>query len=781
MQDGAVSFGDNRFHLDSTVESVAVSPDGTHLAAAGTSKTVVWELATARVVATTGQSAFAVAFSDDQTLWLAMARLHKWRFHAAPEPTEISKNESPMVVSRDGALVAAAARGDVAILSTADGRVRRVCKGRRQVRSLAFSPDGARLAVASEQRAVIFDVADGREVEVVVPERGSTVHVGFLSQERLLVARDVSKAVSVVPLDGAPASTLALVDYFSDFAVAPDGSRFVVVSDSGIQIFDAASLVEIQRVLQRQPWQAPAFVGAGRVAVGALRAVHFFDVEAGHIEQPPPAQQDGASAIACSPDGAFVATAGGANPAIRLWHPGDGGLVATLHCQHRIDALAVSPDGKTVAAGTWRTLALFDVASGAARTFASALREVAAVAYAPDGRLATASERGRLVLRDVASGAETQVVRELPRFPGETGRPGLAFSGDGRWLALAPAAGGLLVFDAATGAAVLSRRGKAPRAAAVAFSGDATRVGYADGDAAVVLDLPAGTVVRRREAGAVVGLALVPGELLVIAPRGAATLVVDVETGQSRTLETERVACALTSAPDGRILVGYEDGTAALVPLELATPDDGSSPYRVAGARPVVTAMKRPAPASDDEVRRAARGLFVVRRSGPRLSLDVHWPRYRIRQHLFFGVVYALPAALLFSPSALGLVLGVPMACASLYRFYLALACGVNHSRLDLDDAELRVALGPLPWWGNRRLPVRRVDQLYVKELAITYSSRNGHHTEYYYDLRAQLADGSDVKVLSAALEPDQAKALEAALEAHLGIQNRPVDGEYTG
>ena len=63
-----------------------------------------------------------------------------------------------------------------------------------------------------------------------------------------------------------------------------------------------------------------------------------------------------AFALAFTPDGAFLATAGGA---IKLWHMPDGGLMKTLSGhKSAVLSLAISPDGKLLASGSNNRVAL---------------------------------------------------------------------------------------------------------------------------------------------------------------------------------------------------------------------------------------------------------------------------------------------------------------------------------------------------------------------------------------------------------------------------------------
>jgi hypothetical protein len=101
----------------------------------------------------------------------------------------------------------------------------------------------------------------------------------------------------------------------------------------------------------------------------------------------------------------------------------------------------------------------------------------------------------------------------------------------------------------------------------------------------------------------------------------------------------------------------------------------------------------------------------------------------------------------------------------------------LNKTNIEIDDEYLSIRHSPIPWWrGNVEIPTDDINQLYVKE--DKSQSKNG--TSYTYSLRAKLKDNSDKEILSVTgVESTQMLEIEENLERFIGINDRPVKGEY--
>ena len=105
---------------------------------------------------------------------------------------------------------------------------------------------------------------------------------------------------------------------------------------------------------------------------------------------------------------------------------------------------------------------------------------------------------------------------------------------------------------------------------------------------------------------------------------------------------------------------------------------------------------------------------------------------------------------------------------------YSTLAGFVNDTRISVEDGQLTVRHGPLPWPGNRSFQTVDIDQLFTEQN--THRAKGGQ--TFTYRLCAVMKDGRKEVVLSGSDEIDHILFLEQRLEAELGIKDRPVAGE---
>lgn len=276
----------------------------------------------------------------------------------------------------------------------------------------------------------------------------------------------------------------------------------------------------IDRVAAAAVLMLVAACGNGTPASEGATAADSAPAAASESPAGPPAPADGAAkvltghtgyvfAVAFSPDGTTLATAGGSNTGngedhtVRLWNVADGTQLRVLTQPDSATDVAFSPDGSRLAVGGWgdHAATIWNLQSGSKAvtvdvgttgTSIAGHNPVQDVAFSPDGRtLATRSADNKIRLWDAGTGAARQTF---------TGRQlccagqSIAYGPRGDVLAVVSDSK-VQLWDPQTGQARSTLPGCVH--GAVGFSGDGRRIvaGNCHGEPVRVLDTATGTVV----------------------------------------------------------------------------------------------------------------------------------------------------------------------------------------------------------------------------------------------------------------------------------------------
>jgi WD40 repeat protein len=222
----------------------------------------------------------------------------------------------------------------------------------------AFSPDGSLLVSSGDRSLTIWSC--GAEYEPLVEREGRTYRCLAFSPEGGTLALGADDGT--IRLWDIPSARERMVwhghkDTVRSVAYSPDGKMLVSSGqEGGAMLWDVSRGTEIRTLLTPgpNPVRSAAFSRDGRT-VGLSEItwqphdVILLDVETGAVRTRLRGHLLGTNALAFSPDGCTVATAG-VDRCIKLWDLGTGKELATLREDvGYVKSLAFSPDGAWLA------------------------------------------------------------------------------------------------------------------------------------------------------------------------------------------------------------------------------------------------------------------------------------------------------------------------------------------------------------------------------------------------------------------------------------------------
>ncbi len=383
---------------------------------------------------------------------------------------------------------------------------------------------------------------------------------------------------AVAPVDGfgdaLPAGALARLGtvrfrhgfYISGLAFAPGGKTLASAGygNAGVCVWD----VSTGRALWRLPVPAQAnsvsYSPDGKWLIVCGAAVWLLDAATGReVHRLGAGRFLSLDVTALSPDGRTVAAGETRRPgvvvlkgrAVILWDAPTGKVLRRLEGHGDVTALAFAKDGKTLASAcSEKKIRLWDVASGKPLCVLQGHdHTISSLAFAPGGNVLASAGRDRVIrLWDVPSGRR---LRELKGHEEDIGD--VAFAPDGAVLASRGLDGGTRLWDPRTGRELRRWDSGFGYGTGLAYSADGKVLATGGGSGIRLWDPATGEEIR--PATGHTG----PLRLLRFAPGGAAlvscaadqkVLAWDLKTRRERVLGARNVTYAADLSPDGRVL-----------------------------------------------------------------------------------------------------------------------------------------------------------------------------------------------------------------------------------
>jgi WD40 repeat protein len=554
------------------VDAVALSPDGSLLAAGGQDKTVhLWNTADGRQVAVlSGFTApvRTVAFGPSGIVLAAGSADHTIRVWNVARHTILQVLTGgtgaieDLAFDRSGTLLAGVSQdGQVRLWNPATGQPEQTLAlpGAAGGTSVAFSPDGRTLAASDGQAVTLWDVTDLAHPRIVSTLAGATRDLTTLAYSpngTVIAGQETGGGVVLWNLGRGTRMLLPGPGSGSrGLAFNGDGTILLTADYDLVRMWATASGRLAGSVTRQVPGTSTALAyssASGTLALGGFTG----SVQLWQAPIPPFAgNAAGVTGLAIIP-GSTSVLSGSSDGTLCLWRA-NGSLVASWSLPTRPDALAVSRDGKLVAIaaddGTIGIRALPGLALTRSLHAPSAATDVA---FSADGGLVAAAAGATVTVWNTASGARLLSVTVIGRSV-----DAIAFSprGDGD-LAAITSRGLVIIWDALTGRVVAQARTGTGRLSALAFSPDGRRLATAANG-----DITLWNPVNLRRLGAVAGpvgsvktLALSPdGQVLASGENNGSILLWDMETRSiiATLTGSPGTVTALGFTPDGSVLI----------------------------------------------------------------------------------------------------------------------------------------------------------------------------------------------------------------------------------
>jgi WD40 repeat protein len=404
--------------------------------------------------------------------------------------------------------------------------------------SVALTRDGKTLAVASGNLVQLTNVATGQELREIQGPSSGLAGLLFSPDGRTLAGRATNGAVFVWATDTGkelhqlkPAKRPASNEIVLTIGGAADGPGMAFTANGkilaaastdyekqkaihSVKFWDMASGKEIRKLKAPDRVSAVAIAQGGKIlAYGAGDNVYLSDAEEGKEIHRLKVADGGIVALALSPDEKTLVVRG-KNQRMRVWDTNSGKELQQLSAAEPAErvgglagglmflnsgfaapearVLAISTDGKKVAAASGHSVRVWAVATGKeVALLAGHRRPPSAITVSSDGASVVSWGPDRLIYRWETTG------KPPTTFPAPPRTTLAALAADGRMIALANADNTIRLHDTATGEELRQIKEHAKGTAALAFAPHGKVLAWRGADNVVRLyDVAKGTELR---------------------------------------------------------------------------------------------------------------------------------------------------------------------------------------------------------------------------------------------------------------------------------------------
>lgn len=369
----------------------------------------------------------------------------------------------PMSFSPDGSLLAVDHFGAPKLWDAQAGRsIRSLDRADDELADLAYSPDGKTLVGTTGYGAlVLWNTADGKVTHRVAPHRPAVGGIAFSPDGMTLAVSNRQHGVQLWDLatdKGVRSLRFGGHLGVGSLAFSPDGAVLAAGHAGRVELFEPTTRSHLRTVKTSLNWvSAVAYFADGRrIAAGSIDGyLGIVDPSSGKELTELPGREYDVAAIAVSPDGSLLAAGSTQQQPIYLVDTASGKLLRQLEeREHYGNALAFAPDGTGLFSGSRDgSVCRWQARTGRrVRKLKSGVGEIRSLAVSPDGKtLAAGGDSGGVQLWSTARG------REIRRLLGHQGTVlSLAYSPDGRLLASGSADGTTQLWEASSGRALVA-------------------------------------------------------------------------------------------------------------------------------------------------------------------------------------------------------------------------------------------------------------------------------------------------------------------------------------